>query len=265
MSLPACSPLQRTGMWACVFLSQCNLSISSSVFPLTTPFFVQCQANLVERQGSQRQWNSNEFHENYMFKKREPEITRRKIPSWRQHCHLSHGRQKQQRVSRRMGTEKRNPRRLCHRRSSLQIALYPKMKFAGNQALVPSLTKLRAVPLSPAYMWKFLLPSFKPSHWNTCLVLVGICVVFCRLGLGVGVCVCLIDWFLFCLRCGGQRASGLCYWAWFVPSAKVPAKNTRLMVFCMEKVCLLSLGLKLILGGIWTQFITLSSWLFWWK
>lgn len=91
--------------------------------------------------------------------------------------------------------EEKSPETL-HRRSSLQIALYHKMKFTGNQALVPSLTKLRAVPLSPAYMWKFLLTGLKPSHWNTCLFLFGICVVFCRLGLGVSV-FCLFDWLIY--------------------------------------------------------------------
>lgn len=160
VSRSVCSPLQkRTVMWACMLLSLYNLSICSSVFCLLlsfASFFIQCQANLVQREQSQRQWYSNKFQENYMFlcKKTEPEITPRKTPRWRLHCSLIHDRQKQQMV--RMGTEKRNPQRSCLWRSFLHIALYPKMQFTGNQALVPAPTKLGAVPLSPAFLWKFL-------------------------------------------------------------------------------------------------------------
>lgn len=68
MPLPAFCPLQRrTVMWVCVFRSLCNLSICFSVFSLTNSVFIQCQANLVQGEGSQRQWNSNKSHENYMF------------------------------------------------------------------------------------------------------------------------------------------------------------------------------------------------------
>lgn len=111
-------------------------------------------------------------------------------------------------------------------------------------------------------MWKFLLPNLNPSHWNTYLFLFGIYVVFSRWGLRVCVCICLIwfnliwfDLIWIFLMCDEQRASGLHYWAWFAP-AKVPAKNTRPVFCCKGKVCLFSLGLKLILSRILTQFIT---------
>lgn len=266
MSLPPCCPLQgRTVAWACVFLSQCNLSIYSSVFSLTTSFFIQCQENLVQRQRSQRHWNSSKFHENYMLckKKNTKEIIPRKTPSWRQHCSLSCDRQKQQRVSKRMGTEKRNPQSPCHRRS-LHIALYPKMQFTGNQPLVPAFTKLRV------FLWVQHI-----CGNSCCLALTYVIEIhswvfggFVWCFVGGGWCLCFFLWFfwglvVFFLRCGGQRASGLYYWAWLAPSAKVPAKTTRLMVFCKGKVCLLSSGLKLILGRMLTQFLTFGPWLFW--
>lgn len=97
MSLPAFSPLQwRTVMWVCVFRSLCNLSICSSVFSLKTSVFIQCRANLVQRERSQRQWIFMKIICS-CAKKEKPEITPRKTPSWKQHCSLSPDREKQQR------------------------------------------------------------------------------------------------------------------------------------------------------------------------
>lgn len=67
----------------CEPLCSCPCVIYQSVllsFPLQLHFFIHCQANLVQREGSSRWWNSNKFQENCMFlcKKRETEITPRK-------------------------------------------------------------------------------------------------------------------------------------------------------------------------------------------
>lgn len=61
---------------------------------------------------------------------------------------------------------KKSPERPSHREASLDIALYPKMQFTGNQALVPALRGLGAVPLTAAHSWKFLLHNLTPTHWN---------------------------------------------------------------------------------------------------
>lgn len=148
----------------------CSLPVCSPVFSLIiSSFFIQCQANLAQR----RALTDNEIPTSFIkimcscAEKENQKLIPEKTPSWRQCCSMSPYTQKQQRVSRKMGRGHKKPQKTQPQESFSGYCTLPQNAITGIQALVPALTKLGAVPLTAAHLWKFLLPNLTTTHWST--------------------------------------------------------------------------------------------------